>query len=385
MPDRAPGFTQLTSLHVEPGAIARLLQDCERLGMERPGVIIDRALCDSDVGRRLAALLPDAPMVPSAPGEPTTDTIAAVRDALVERGVDGIVAVGGGSTLDTGKVARALMAAGVSRWRDLPDRIPPGRALITVPTTAGTGAEVGAGALFFDPEAGDKILVRRRGMAADLAIADGDLTLGLPPSLTAYTGLDALAQAILAFVPAGEESISGQIALRAISLIFRHLPEAVADGASRRARAGMMLGSVTSALAMFNAPPTYAAEHTFAEAVGPAAGIGHGHAVAAFLVPVARYNLPALTGAYAAMARELGLSGSHSPAAQAAESFVEGLAALVRGLEVAPLSTVARMWDLEDLAARCRRHDGFELNPRPFDDAAVQAILACAWHGTDLQ
>jgi alcohol dehydrogenase class IV len=382
MPDRSPGFVQRTALRVGPGAIGELPETAATLHMTRPAIVIDRALLATSVGETIRRLLPAARIVSHPTAEPSVQSILDVVAELGAGEADGIIAVGGGSSLDTGKVSRALLAAKISRWQDLPAQIPAGLPMITVPTTAGTGAEAGSGALLYDPEIDDKVLVRRIGMAAELAIADGDLTIGLPPRLTAYTGLDALAQAILAYVPATGDSISGQVALRAIRLIFHALPKAVSNGSDRGARAEMMQGSVMSALAMFNAPPTYAAEHTFAEAIGPAAGISHGHAVAAFLVPLAEYNLEALTDRYAEMAVELGLASEGATAPRAASSFVDALEALVRELGIEPLASVAKTWDRNDLAARCRRHDGFGVNPRPIDDAAVFRMLDCAHSGS---
>ena len=133
---------------------------------------------------------------------------------------------------------------------------------------------------------------------------------------------------------------------------------------------------------MFNAPPTYAAEHTFAEAIGPATGVSHGHAVAAFFVPLAEYNLEALADRYAEMAVELGLASEGAPVSKAAGAFVDGLEALVCRLGVEPLAKVAKAWDRDDLVARCRRHDGFGVNPRPIDDAAVFRMLDCAHSGS---
>ncbi len=381
MPDRSPGFVQRTALRVGPGAIAELPASATALGMSRPAIVIDQSLLKTAVGETVRRLLPSATIVTHPTAEPSVQSILDIVAELGDADADGIVAVGGGSSLDTGKVARALLAAKTRRWQDLPTQIPPGLSLITVPTTAGTGAEAGSGALLYDPEADDKVLVRRLGMAAELAIADGDLTLSLPSRLTAYTGLDALAQAILAYVPATSDSISGQMALRAIRLIFRALPRAVAKGSDRGARAEMMQGSVMSALAMFNAPPTYAAEHTFAEAIGPSAGVSHGHAVAAFFVPLAEYNTEPLAERYAEMAVEVGLAREGAKVSKAADAFVDGLEELVRGLGVEPLSSVAKAWDRDDLAARCRRHDGFAVNPRPISDGAVFRMLDCAYTG----
>jgi 4-hydroxybutyrate dehydrogenase len=383
MPDRQPGFVQPTALDVGPGAVQRLAAHAERLGMRRMVLLIDAALADGDVGNAVKAQIPGASILTTPPGEPTFVSIEGVAKQLASHQANGIVAVGGGSTMDSGKLSRALLASGAASIKALPARIPGGNVgLVLMPTTAGTGAEVGGGSLVFDPAVNDKILVRRPGMAADLALADGDLTLGLPASLTAYTGLDALAQAILAYVPATSDSLSGPIALAAINLILRHLPTAVAKGRDRDARAGMMQGSVLSALAMFNAPPLYAAEHIFAEPIGAVIKVHHGHMVAAFLPGTAEFNEPVLRARYAEIARATGTVAASASEAAASAAWVERLRRVVADLAVPALKTVVKTWDADALLAQCKRNEGYATNPRPMSDADARAIMASAYEGS---
>jgi alcohol dehydrogenase class IV len=356
---------------------------CDHLAITAPVILIDRALSAGAIGAGFKELLPGADVVSCPPGEPSSQSIAEIAAAVTDRKVDGIVAVGGGSTIDTAKLARGYVSAGVSSPRDLPDQLPVAPLpLIAVATTAGTGAEMGAGAIVFDPAADTKILVRRAELAADVAIADGELTLTLPPDLTAFTGCDALAQAILAYVGARWEAISGQMSLRAIRLIWSALPRAVADGRDPEARRDQMLGSALSAISMYTAPPTYAGEHVFAEPIGAALRIPHGRAVALFLPGTAEFNEAALAGPYADIARELGLADETAPDLDAARRFVEALREFVRGLEIPPLRESHPEADLSDLVGRSRQHEAWQDNPRPIGDDDAAAIVRGAADGT---
>jgi len=383
MPDRGPGFTQSTVIDLGPGAVERLAAHCRRLSMTRIVLLIDAALADGAVGTAIKAQLPDVETITAPRGEPMLASVENLAAQISPRGANGLVAVGGGSTMDSGKLSRALLASAVTSIRALPARIPAGIVgLILMPTTAGTGAEVGGGSLVFDPAVNDKILVRRPGMAADLALADGDLTVGLPASLTAFTGLDALAQAILAYVPATGESLSGPLALTAVNLVLRHLPVAVANGRNRAARAGMMQGSVTSAMAMFNAPPLYAAEHIFAEPIGAMMKVHHGHMVAAFLPAVAEFNEPVLRARYAELARATGTVDASAAEATASAAWVKRVRRLVIELGVPPLRQAVDSWPIEELLAQCKRNEGYATNPRPMADAEARAIMASAYDGS---
>lgn len=382
MPDRPPGFCQRTPVNVGPGVIGHLPQEVRRLGIREPVVLMDEALVDGPVGRRIASLLPEATVISPEPGEPTYKTVSLTVDKVKQASGDGLVAVGGGSTIDTAKIARGLLSAHVATPTDLPSSFPqPLLPLIAVPTTAGTGSEVGAGAVVTDPDTGEKVLVSKSQLAPDLALADGDLTLTLPRHLTAFTGCDALAHALLAYVGSGKYAVSGVLALQAVKTIVEDLPDAVRNGSDRTVRARMMFGSVTSAISMFTSPMTYAGEHTFAEALGPPLQLHHGHVVAVFLPGVAQFNRRPLTGPLGEVARHLGLVGSDVSNDEASTVLIERLRTFLKDLGIAPLGDDVKD-RAEDLVPLVKRHPGFALNPCPLDDAAVAAIIRGACTGS---
>jgi len=383
MPDREPGFRQPTAVTVGSGTIERLPVALAHVGGTRPVVLIDANLMDGPVAERVLGRLPAHVAIAAPSGEPTISSVRGVSAMIDPDEVDGVIAVGGGSTLDTAKLARGFVATGAGGLADIPDVIDPvPLPLIAIPTTAGTGAEVGAGAIILDDATGDKLLFRRSQLAADIALADGDLTLGLPAQLTAFTGLDAFAQALMAFLPAGEDSISGQTALTAMKLIRAHLERAVDAGDDRQARGKMMLGSVLSALAMYNAPPVYAGEHIFAEPVGAALGVPHGHAVATLLPGTIEFNLRAFSSQLACLARHFALADSASSDETASEALLMDVRGLVERLRIPPLPERDGAPDLDALTLRCEHHEAYGLNPRPLTHADTTAILRGAFDGT---
>jgi alcohol dehydrogenase class IV len=383
MSDRDPGFQQRTAVALGAGVVERLPRECARLGAQRPVVLIDAALADGPISARVKALLPDAPLVTPSPGEPSYRSVDDCTTAVLHNNVDGVVAVGGGSTIDTAKLLRGVHASD-RPVPELPERFERKlMPLIAIPTTAGTGAELGAGAVVTDSSTGTKTLVRRQELAADVALADGDMTLSLPSNLTAYTGCDAFAQAFLAFVPAGEHSISGQLALEAMRTIHRTLPCVVERGDDRELRATMMRGSVLGAMAMFNAPPEYGAEHLFAEAVGGRLRVHHGHLVAAYLPATAELNQTALAPEFAAVARALGIADDSADDTEAVDTLIAALQTFVARVGVQPLRAAASEYPLDELVDLCLKSDAAPLNPVPLDRANVANVLRSGYRGGD--
>lgn len=381
--DVTPGFTLRTAVLVGGGAIDKLGESLAYLRVDRPGLLIDPALADGPVGAVVRAAAPTCDTIRPEPGEPTYASVRLAADRVRAAGVDGLVAVGGGSTIDTGKLLRGLLATGqddlggVSEAEPL-DALP----LIAVPTTAGTGAEMGSGAIVTEPESNQKIMIMVPGLEPDIAIADGHLTAGLPASLTAYTGCDALAQALMTYSAAGYQAVSGQLSLRAIELILKWLPRAVANGQDLRAREGMMLASSLSGVAMFNAPLTWDLEHAIAEPLGSMLHVHHGLLVSAFLPGMAQFNLPALGPRYAEVARHLALVADDVADVDAARTFVEHVRTFVKQVGIPPLSEVIGERPLGPLVDHVVRGPRLQFNPVPIDAPAVEAIIAGGWDGT---
>jgi len=381
--DASPGFQQTTVAIVGGGAVQRLGETLDRLGVSDPGILIDPGLVEGVVADAVRSSAPHGVLIPADAGEPTFASVSSAAERVRDSECDGLIAVGGGSTIDTAKLLRGLLATGTDDLAGVPeDAELQALPLIAIPTTAGTGAEMGSSAVVIDPRRDHKVLLTIPGLAPDVAIDDGHLTTTLPPSLTAYTGCDALAQAILAYSTAGHDAIGGQLALRAIELILEWLPRAVADGNDLRAREEMMLGSASSAIAMFNAPVRWDLEHAIAEPLGSMLGIHHGHLVAAFLPGVAEFNISALEDRYAELARHLGLAQPKDDDHAGALAMVTRLRAFVREVGVPALGLVAGDRDFDPLVEQILNAGQLKTNPVPMPADAIQAIIAGAWDGT---
>lgn len=231
-------------------------------------------------------------------GEPT---IAAARDAVQAArhcGADVVIACGGGSAIDLGKAVAALLA-NPGDPLDYVEVIGRGLALsrpsvpfIAVPTTAGTGAEVTRNAVLSVPQERQKVSLRSPLMLPALAIVDPELTLALPPALTASTGMDALTQLIEPYVSVKANPLTDAICIEGLPRVARALRRAVQDGSDIGARTDMALGSLFGGLALANA--ALGAAHGFAAPIGGRFPAPHGAVCAALLPHVMKANVRAL-------------------------------------------------------------------------------------------
>jgi len=262
------------------------------------------------------------------------------------------------------------------------DRIPSaGLPIIAVPTTAGTGSEVSPAAVFVDRSDHTKKGVRADFLLADVAILDPVLTVGLPPALTASTGMDALTHAVEAYVSPNATVLSDANAERAIALIGRHLPVAYANGSSLEAREGQLMGSLFAGFSF--AAVNVGAVHALAQALGGRVGMPHGTANSLFLPYVMAFNRMACTAKYARVAELLGEPIQGLSAGAAAENAV----AAVRRLSL-DLGIPQRLRDvgvpedaLEATAKACIETQGRLLlnNPRRINADDARQILQQAY------
>ena len=340
-----------------------------------------RALLVTDPGVRRAGLTGPAEASLAAAGVAVTvfdgvepDPPVAVVEAAVAagQGTDVVVAVGGGSALDTAKLAAYLLASpepldalygvGLAKGRRLP--------LILAPTTAGTGSEVTPIAIVTTGESEKKGVVSDR-LLPDWAVLDPDLTLGLPPAVTAATGIDAMVHAIEAYTSRHRKNpLSDQLARQALGLLAGHIRRACADGGDREARGAMLLGSMLAGMAFANAP--VAAVHALAYPVGALFHVPHGLSNALVLGPVLRFNRNAAGTLYGELAP---LVDPGAPAT--AEAFVAAMAALCRDCGV-PGSLAAvgiGAGDLDRLAADAMKQTRLLVNnPREVTLADARAL-----------
>ena len=211
------------------------------------------------------------------PTAPTLDMVDDATRALVGSGATAVVALGGGSVIDTAKAAR-LCAQLDCNFRDFLAAAPtypvPEVALVAIPTSAGTGSEVSGGSVVSDPEAGRKNGIANANLRAQVALVDPLLTHSMPPTMTANTGIDALAQAIAAVVAKVRTPIGDAIALEAVRMMTPALVAAHRDGTDTAARSAMSCGSMMAGLAMNISDCT--AEHSLGQAIGGVKHVPHG-------------------------------------------------------------------------------------------------------------
>ncbi|MBN9411450.1 MAG: iron-containing alcohol dehydrogenase [Burkholderiales bacterium] len=313
--------------------------------------------------------------------DPPEQVVLDAARAAREAGADSVVGLGGGSSLDTAKLV-ALLAA---TPQPLADIYGPGRAtgprlrLLQVPTTAGTGSEATPTAVVSTPDH------QKRGVISplllpDVAVLDATLTTGLPPAVTAMTGVDAMVHAIEAYTTRRlKNPLSDALAVRALQLLHAHLPRAVAQGDDLDAREAMLLGSLLAGMAFANAP--VAAIHALAHPLGSHFHVPHGLANALVMLPVLRFNLDVAGPLYAQLARALDPALRDADDAQAAQAFVALMSA---HLDAAPMGR--RLQDVgiagDDLptlaAAAMTVQRLLDNNPRPVSQADALGLYAQA-------
>jgi len=241
----------------------------------------------------VAAVVAGLPVHERPPGEPTFDMVIAAAERVADERPDVIVAIGGGSAIDLAKAARLVADSGtpLRAFVDGAPVIAPSTRLVAVPTTSGTGSEVSGGAVVVDREAGRKRGVAHPLLRAQDALVDPELTLELPPDATAYTGVDALAQAIGGVIVSNGNPASVALGLEACAHVAAGLEAAVRDGSDLSAREQMSLGSLLAGLSMNLSD--CGADHALGHSIGATLGLPHGLTVGLVLAETLEVNRPA--------------------------------------------------------------------------------------------
>ena len=288
----------LTQIQLDFGAVRLLPDECARAGIQRPLVVTDKGVRAAGVlepALKALAALPHA-VFDDTPSNPTEAAVRAAVEVFRAHGCDGLVAVGGGSSMDLAKgVAIAATHPGPLKTYAT---IEGGSALITsavapviaVPTTAGTGSEVARGAIVIVDD-GRKLGFHNWLLMPKAAICDPELTLGLPPALTAATGMDALAHCLETFMAPAVNPPADGIALDGLERGWAHIERATRDGSDREARWNMMSSSLQGALAFQKG---LGCVHSLSHSLGGVnPRLHHGTLNAVFLPAVVRFNAPA--------------------------------------------------------------------------------------------
>src|SRR5215213_3095278 len=325
-------------IHVGGGVSERAGELAKGVGVSRVPVVRDPVVVDAGVAGRVAEHLEEAGIATATfsdiQGEPTTDYVDAGLAALREHAADGVLAVGGGSPLDTAK-AISVMATNDG---SLPEylgyhKIPePGLPLIAVPTTAGTGSEVTRVTVITDTSRDVKMMILSDHLMPRVALADYKLTLTCPPGLTANVGVDSLTHAIESYVSAKANPVTDGFALRAAELIGTYLRRAQRDGGDEEAREALMLGAMLAGAAFSNA--SVALVHGMSRPIGAHFHVPHGLSNAVLLPTITRWSIGGAKARYATIAREMGLTEPGSSDDEATSRLVDELDALNADLSV---------------------------------------------------
>ena len=292
-------------------------------------------------------------------------------DEAIQKGADGIIAIGGGSVIDTAKCVDILLTYGgdlVADYSGAETLTGPLKPLIVIPTTAGTGSEVTHAAVILDAATHTKLSFVDRNLAPHLAILDPELTCGLPAKLTAATAMDALTHAIESMTSVQSNPISEALAALAIPLIRQHILKAVLHGDDIDARSALMTAATLAGIAFDHA--MVGVVHGMSHALGGLAWIHHGTANSIFLPWGMEYNFENCVGKYAQIAKLLGISGANIPETELARKGIESIKKLRTELKQAcglaeNLTDAGISKDLIDAIAEGAVNDGTSFyNPR---------------------
>jgi 4-hydroxybutyrate dehydrogenase len=305
-----------------PGALAQLSDRCKSLGIKKPLVVTDAGLVKTNAFKALAKTLGESGQgrdwflfheVQSNPGE---DDARNAGKTLVEHGCDGVIAIGGGSPLDVGKAARLLQKKPTLDFARFYDETDWGQLLplIAIPTTAGTGSEVGRSSVLTLNATHRKAVMFHPELLAKLVILDPELTVDLPPKLTAATGADALTHCIESFTCPVFHPMCDGIALEGIHSIVEALPRAYKDGKDLDARGKMLVAAAMGAVAF---QKDLGVVHSLAHPLSSLCGLHHGLANALCLVAGMKFCSQRKPGIYRRVGLACGLDVVRSNEADA--------------------------------------------------------------------
>jgi alcohol dehydrogenase class IV len=367
------------------GRIKELAEVCRAQGVARPLVVTDRGLADSNIIARVRALLHEgglaAALFSDVRSNPTEANLLAGVEAFRSGGHDGVVAIGGGSALDVGKCVAFMVAQTRPVWdfEDVDDwwrrantsGVAP---IIAIPTTAGTGSEVGRAAVITREVPHAKKIIFHPLMMPKVAIEDPELAVGLPPFLTVATGMDALSHCFEAYCVNAFHPLADGVALEGLRIVNAFLPRAVADGGDLEARAYMFAAASMGATAFQKG---LGAIHSISHPVGARYDTHHGLTNGVVFPYVLVCNRTAIAAKIAPIARALDLPG---------RDFAAVLAWIVDfrktlGVPHALSELGVKEADAKAIAADAVQDPTAATNPRPLSAAEFEQVTLAAIRG----
>jgi alcohol dehydrogenase class IV len=370
-----------TTIWAGPGRISELAKACTMAGMQRPLIITDEGLLHSPMIQSAAADLKNSAVFGGVRGNPASSQVEAGLRVYRAGGHDGVVAFGGGSALDAGKVVAFMSGQTRPLWdfEDIGDwwtrADPAGIApVVAVPTTAGTGSEVGRAGVILNAETHQKKIIFHPQMMPRIVILDPELTVGLPRAITAATGIDAFVHCFEAFCAPGFHPLADGVALEGMRLIQQYLPRACADGKDIEARAQMLAAASMGATAFQKG---LGGVHAIAHPVGSWFNTHHGLTNAVILPYVMVFNRNAIADKTETIARVLNLP------TRGFDGFLTWVLALRRELGIP--HSLAEIGVSIDKSAIIGREAAIDPsaggNPLPINAAQLEHIFRAAVHG----
>lgn len=370
-----------TAIRFGAGRIAEIGAACAAAGIARPLLVTDRGLAGLPITARTRDLMEAAGLGRAVFAEvdpnPTEVNLAAGIAAFRAGGHDGVIAFGGGSGLDLGKLV-AFMAGqtrpvwdfeDIGDWwtRADADAIAP---IVAVPTTAGTGSEVGRAGVLTNSQSHVKKIIFHPKVLPSVVICDPELTVGMPPAITAGTGMDAFAHCLEAYCSPHYHPMSQGIALEGMRLVLAHLPTAFADGGDIAARAHMMSAAAMGAVAFQKG---LGAIHALSHPVGALYNTHHGTTNAVVMPAVLRFNRPAIEQRIARAAAYLEIAGGFDGFLAHVEGMLERFAIPRR------LSALGVAGDrIDDLVTMALDDPSCGGNPVPLTRQTTRALFDAA-------
>ena len=370
-------FIMKTKIYMGEACLLQL----NSLGIRRAYIICDPFMEKSGKASEIAGLLKEngavSQVFSKVVPDPTIDVVTQGIEEMQAFAPDTVIALGGGSAIDTAKAVCHLYAAMKQEQRPQ---------LVAVPTTSGTGSEVTSFAVISDPEAQAKYPLRDASMVPDAAFLDPALTATVPSGITADTGMDVLTHGLEAYVSTQSGDFTDACAEKAVRMVWEYLEQAVADGGNMDARAHMHNASCLAGVAFNGA--SLGICHSLAHALGARFHIPHGRSNAILLPSVIQFNSRVCMSRYAQIARALGLPGATDK--QLTDSLVEAVRAMNAKLGIAQTYQANGVSE-EDFKAHCQAiaHNAVldpctASNPRPVSDEEMLGVLTCAYYGTDV-
>ncbi len=376
-------FSFPTRIVFGPGALRELGAEAERLGIERPLLVTDAGVVACGIAERVDSQARAAGLRPALFSDvnpnPVENNVHDGLEAYRRENCDGVIGLGGGSPLDTAKAIR-LVATHPFPLEQYDDQLDGGAKIraglppmIAIATTAGTGSEVGRSTVIILKSNDRKTVIFSPHLMPDVAIADPELTLGMPPKITAGTGLDALTHNVEAYLARGFHPLCDAIALQGARLAFQNLPRAVRNGRDLEARSNMLMAAMMGAVAFQKG---LGAVHSLAHPLSSIANLHHGTVNGILLPHVLEFNREVSEERLRDLAVAMEIQTSGRSTAESAAALIARLRKFLEEVDIPPtLGALGIRVEMIPLLAKKAMEDAcHQSNPRACSESDMVAL-----------